>query len=288
LLPLHVGFCLANAVLETKHLTEPVDEITFVVSVEVVIRLLCAVRGRVVDAETGLPIETARVSVLPAGMMSEGLPVEKGGWFTVRAMQPGATDMVVRADASYDLLERDLDLVAGQQLDLGEIRLQKRPSLAGRVIDAAGRPVEAAVRAVLADWPLQGYSAIPQPVRSDAHGSFRLEGMSRLRYVLVAERPGAVGFAPIDVSSSAPSRTEIRLRPATEVTFTWVARRGSFVTKRILSQDGHALWSDAAMSRTSVLLPPGTYTIEIFNRRQPSRQTLVVGTQPQAVEVKVQ
>jgi hypothetical protein len=286
-LPLHVGFCLANFVLETRLLAEAAEEITFVVPLDAIASRMCVVRGRVVDAETGLPIE-AFVSVLPKTLSSSGRPVDADGRFLVESLPPGLLVLEARTEASHDGVKRELELVAGQQLEVGDVRLSRRAGVSGRVLDPKGQPVAAAVRAVVADYLItQQYPALPQPTRSDAQGSFRFDGMSRIRYVLVAEAAGAVGFTPIDVASSAPLPVEIRLRPATEVTLTWAAKSREYVTKRIVSHDGLAVWSDAAPSQVTVRLPPGAYTIEICRGRQPSKQPLVVGTQPQTVEVQV-
>jgi hypothetical protein len=82
----------------------------------------------------------------------------------------GTYALVVGTDA-YAPFERELDLAAGQRLDLGDVRLEKGVRLDGRVVDGAGKPV-AGLR-VGADVRTS------ESTESDVEGRFRFERMPR-------------------------------------------------------------------------------------------------------------
>lgn len=102
-----------------------------------------SVRGRVVDADTGAPIAGIRVLVQgDTGLLWDRSG--KDGRYSVRGLAPRAYRLAVD-DPRFVAWERsDVSVTAGQAASQ-DVPLLRGASLAGRVLDEDGRPIEGAV-----------------------------------------------------------------------------------------------------------------------------------------------
>src|SRR6266487_55171 len=110
------------------------------------------IKGRVVDAQTGVGVARARVRLqapgnrppvltddtgafrlaeAPAGMFY--LSIDRSGYMPTRVPEPGRT---IRASV------KPLVVVDGQTLDAGTVRLYRGGVITGRLTDAQGEPAE--------------------------------------------------------------------------------------------------------------------------------------------------
>ncbi len=162
------------------------------------------VRGRVLDAD-GAPLAGARVVLAPADgfaafswqrerLVREGLETGADGRFTLGGL--GAERMRVLATAEGHSLHRSGTVRAGQEL---EIQLGALHELSGLLVDADGRPVAGGeITLVPQDPGNSGFGMLRmENTRTEADGSFRLEGVEDGEYLLRAvaaagklEQPG--------------------------------------------------------------------------------------------------
>jgi RNA polymerase sigma-70 factor (ECF subfamily) len=118
-------------------------------------------------------------------------------------------------------------LRAGETKQVGDVTLSRGEELAGRVLDAAGRPVAGAeVRVgVIAALGYRGAAFAEAPVHADAQGEFRVPGLGQER-VLVAARSARQGrwhvLGPVDVQGD----LEVRLPATTTLEVSICSRDG--------------------------------------------------------------
>lgn len=106
-------------------------------------------RGRVQSGHDGEPVTAFSLRVLRrmAMLIERPARVEQvetsDGSFELGSLHPGAATLEIRAPG-HGSLRRSVDLQAGAELDLGELRLPAGVSIRGRVLDADQRPVAGA------------------------------------------------------------------------------------------------------------------------------------------------
>ena len=172
-----------------------------------------AVRGRVVDEE-GRGIEGARVFLGasrdddPEDAEDEGETDETGA-FEVRA-RPSVFDLTARAPGFVD--GYGLARAGGEPVTL---TLARGAVVEGRVVRAdTGAPVPGA------EVSPEGACRRRAPVRADAEGRFRMEGVERGSCRLVARAPGLYGRPPASISPEPGEprpAVSIALHPAAEL-----------------------------------------------------------------------
>ena len=157
------------------------------------------ISGRVVAAETGQPLRGATVQL--AGGSSQTppvftdldgrfvLPERRIGRYALHVSKPGYVPSVFgRLADSIDYFE----VLAGQRIDRGTIRLQVATVISGRVQDQIGEPVaDASVTAWRIEYPQPGVRMWRQLKDTSTNdlGEFRLHGLVPGRYHVVASRP---------------------------------------------------------------------------------------------------
>ncbi len=137
--PVFVSAVLGNLVLESRLVDGTGEEIAFTVDLEGLKSNLSTLTLRLVDAETGAPLEG---SVTPR-FRNGGVPgVRTGadGVVRVENLVPGLRWLDISA-RDHQRADRIVRLEPGQMLDLGELRLARERTVKGRVVDEEGRPV---------------------------------------------------------------------------------------------------------------------------------------------------
>jgi hypothetical protein len=150
------------------------------------------VTGVVIDRETEKPLPEARVDAYRRGRSGDGTGsdarTDAQGRFTLE-VNPGEYRIRAAADAYNDAT---LDMTIGEA-GASEVRLglEKGVSIAGRVLDAQGRPAAGSrLSATPAD---PSGSRPPGSVAVLSDGSFRIDGLDRKPYTLLAG--SSSGFA---------------------------------------------------------------------------------------------
>ena len=161
--PLWVSAVLRGAVLESRAVTGPVDELVFRIDPARAEGLLATVRLRVVDGATGEPLADSRVSLTHASTSGGSSPTDGDGRVVLRRQLTGSLLLQVRA-AGYGPHQRWLELSAGDDLDLGEVSLGAPATLRGRLVDPDGQPAEG----MLYIHPLDGAARDDGPMAAES------------------------------------------------------------------------------------------------------------------------
>jgi hypothetical protein len=144
-----------------------------------------AVSGLVVDDATGKPLPDARVSAMRRGRTpgSDALPARTGpdGRFTLEA-EPGEYRLYASAEA-YTNAVAEVTVGEAGAADV-RIGLAQGASIAGRVLDAQGRPAAGARVSVTEAGTGRWRPSQLVAVLSD--GSFRIDGLERQPYTVLA------------------------------------------------------------------------------------------------------
>jgi uncharacterized GH25 family protein len=96
------------------------------------------------------------------------------GKFLVKALDAGTFNLTLQPDDFADVTREGLKLKSGETLDLGTLRVKESKSIAGRIADSTGQPVEGA--AISGLW-LEGEARLSREAHSGADGRYRLGGL---------------------------------------------------------------------------------------------------------------
>ncbi len=165
-------------------------------NVEIVLGNDGGIKGRLVFAEGGNPVEFSLALNIPPG-----IPVtSQDGSFEIPGIAPGSYRLTIRGSNFAETVVPQVSVEEDKVTDLGTIKVRRGRTLTGRVMTEDGSPVPGAT--VLAATRLVGDGShlaldlgkaaeeqmgLHRAV-SDADGFFRIEGLSQERYMLVAEK----------------------------------------------------------------------------------------------------
>lgn len=186
------------------------------------------VRGRVIAADTGLPLR--RVSVLLSSTTEQrGLETDTDadGVFTFDAVPTGRYRLKASKARYVDTAVgaalpgrpgRPFEVGDGQTIEGLAIRLAVAGVITGRVLDDAGEPVAGAPVVALQRKRVRGASRLtPSMSRStDDTGTYRLFGLSPGRYYL-AVQPDEGSRSRLGVVNASPTRLAATYYPSTPV-----------------------------------------------------------------------
>jgi RNA polymerase sigma-70 factor (ECF subfamily) len=145
-------------------------------------------RGRVVDAATGLAIADARIA--DSWTMTRAVRSDAEGRFRLGGVKPDSHAMCHVEAAGYASATRR---IASRLDDELEVRLARGGEVVGRIVDAVGAPVAGVYAAVCASYwespGMQGSDWIPARIAAD--GRFTANGLrADQHYWLMARAPG--------------------------------------------------------------------------------------------------
>lgn len=108
------------------------------VNVRIVLPKPGGVEGKVAFADGTTPAQaTVTLGFAPAVTTTDGT-------FLIEDVPPGKHDLHVRGSDFAELVQRDVEVTAGETHDLGTLTISKGRRVSGRVVDASGAPVEGA------------------------------------------------------------------------------------------------------------------------------------------------
>ncbi|MEM9380990.1 MAG: sigma-70 family RNA polymerase sigma factor [Planctomycetota bacterium] len=145
--PLHVSLVYRNTVLETRVISGGEEDLVF--EIPPLAESGGSVRVRVVDRATGAPITEGVGLRHPSGGVVVRSRVE-GDSVLFEHVPPGAME-VERAMGEYEALQRGVEVLPGQEVDVGTLAIGRAEEFRVRVVDADGKPVDAAPSAVRPD-----------------------------------------------------------------------------------------------------------------------------------------
>lgn len=193
-----------------------------------------SIAGRIVDAESGLPLRRASVRAIlttapqPQGGQAHVTRTDDTGSYRLDKLPSGVYAVAVQR-AGYVPLTPGLaaaserpqrfTLQDGQRIANADFRLQRGGVIAGRVTDEAGEPAEAVtIRALRAQQTGGRETYVPASARivsSDDLGQFRLFGLAPGEYLLVADPQSGQFMGPNAVEQGDRTDTVPTYAPGT-------------------------------------------------------------------------
>lgn len=267
--PVHVSCVLRETVLETLQVQGTGNQnLTFTVVPEHLQRQLASASVVVLDERTRLPIDKVQVTCDDTGIAGSGKDGSSAdeagrfvfeqrfpGWATLRAWAPG-----------YELVQKSVQLLAGEQTDLGTVYLAPEVSVSGRVTDEAGKGIRSIVFARDENW---GSEDAPPELghtlgSSGNDGSLNLERLGHRRYELLVQSTGfALKSVTLDLTDGESAELNIQLERGTRTVLAarYPADRTDQVS--VFDSGGKLCFYERIPGQRSrpAWLAPGTYTL---------------------------
>jgi hypothetical protein len=231
------------------------------------------VTGRALD-DRGAPVAGAIAGVEPpANVLLPFSPREKAdveGRFRIAALAPGEWTLRASSTGYVRSEPRALTLLAGHELDAGDIVLTRGGRITGLVVDADGRPAVAAdvgAERLEPAAPAAGAGAAAADSRrrttirvaTDPKGRFTFEALAAGRYAVTCE-PGAQAEVEVVAGADADVTLQLRRRPRVHGRVTDSA--GPVADAEVFAQVQMALgFLDDSETRSS---PAGAYELEFY------------------------
>ena len=292
-----VSFVASHQVLAKQRIDATTEEVTFVIDPETLQTVRCEVRGRILAAETGLPL---------AGTVSIG-PLEKRaeagaeGTFVIEDAPPGAQEVRIRSPKRATVILTPT-LERGGSHDLGDIFLPRAVSLSGTLRTAAGNPAPALLRCGRLD-PSSGEVRWLRPVGLgiDPDGTFLIGGLEPGLYVRGGPVPDSSpprGSPPplmshpqrVDATGGSVDGIEVELHATTAITLVAEDVTEPWPLATVRDAAGlpvSSVWPGRYGPETALPLPRGSYTLEIERAGVVrERRPLTVGEGPQRIVLR--
>jgi hypothetical protein len=276
------------------------SEVELTIPPEALRATMGAVHFRVVDAQSGAPLDSARAAMLPEhsprGFRSRtphsNLALDKlptvGADVRLEECEPGVHVLDLAA-LDHERVREYVVVQPGGVTELGTYRLMPAATIEGSVHDASGRPgAGVRVEALPFDGDSAARAGTLYDCRSDPAGHFALDLVGRRKYLVRAGAPSFVGSIEVDTSSGSIHDVALTLKHATPVT---VRRASDDVGWTVISifDERHFLIVEKTFvdDRWVVHLAPGEYSFEADGVGSPrvARGRFAVETTP--VEVRV-
>jgi hypothetical protein len=300
-LPVHVSLVQYHVVLDTRRVEPGTDEVVFVVSPETLEANLATIRVRVVASESGEPIAGAWVDLEGASYTGGRVATDQKGEATMERCEPGRYELTVRAEGREEFR---IAFVAepGEVTDLGEIRLGREVTIAGRFVDPDGSGVSVPFEVGVFD-PARNSIEVERYVRhtSDGTGSFRVSGLGRKTYVIRTSNHDAAnaqdpeetswvsGNVFVDARAGSVEGVEIPLEPGTLVALRVSGRPVEGMRFRVTDEGSHVLVAGRFYGPypRPLDLPRGLYRVGLVDSAGTvlEERSLTVGTESVVVDL---
>jgi hypothetical protein len=271
--PVHVALLVRRSLVAQMPVTPGQTEVTFTVTAAALLARAATVRMRVVDAN-GAPVTDARVGLSDAQSGGAGEKVDAEGRATIRHLQPGLLDIDV-GHAKLRAAPRRIEVHPGVDLDLGDIVLQ-----AAVDVQFVFEPIESGVRmqsTCLEPLPGPGWH------RDIARFGGREEGtleakLSPGRHAVFASGKTTCALVEVDTRALPPMPIRVAMRPGARLHVD--NRAGPTVVRAVVTTPSGAIVFENECTGTwqrDVLVPPGTYEVELVRSQGTTKSRLTVG-----------
>lgn len=264
--PAHIALLQRHLVLQQQVVQPGQLEVTFVVDVDAVRALAASATVRVLDAETGAPIEGARVSMTTSNRGGIGTPTGADGRIVLENLSPGLLRCQIAAK-DRETMYTTVRVEPRQRLDLGDVRLGPALPLRGMVVDEAGKPVGGASLA----WAEHKWLGRERPFASnrgattEADGTFQLWGTGRGTITVMASDSG--GRHARGVFDNPPAEPIVLRLAATASCTVTSTRDPTRVFDLVLFDAGKrpvgGMAIDSRVAQRTMSMPPGDYAYEL-------------------------
>lgn len=287
-LPAWVSLVHDEVVIQTRCVEAGQDEVVFVIGPEQLSSQSSAVRVRVLDALTGLPLHRARVRLSGGDDSERDVLADEQGCATVEGRAGGCCELQVRS-RTYAELRLPVEILQAGVTELGTIALQPEVTVAGLVLDLEGRPRTATFALWIVDptdrslcWSSRA------SFQSSEDGSFNIRGLGRHEYVIRTtdddRGPGAdwkgtatvSGNVVLDTRAGSIAGLKVRVRPASRLVQHASDGTGNSVPFRVLDARGMEVAAGLlhGSEPRALELSPGVYRVS-----SPGAQDTVVADQ---------
>jgi hypothetical protein len=301
-LPVCVSLVHFQAVLQTRRVVTSEDEVTFVVSPEDLLADLATLRIRVIDAESGLAIPRARVTLGGGACFDPGVATDPEGIATIERREPGRFDLKVAA-GGYELFRRPVDALPGELTDLGTVALEKEATVEGRVLDLEDHPVAASFSLGIVDpedHSIHWFRG--EEFASSGAGHLEIRGLGRKAYVLRTNNHDLLGDGgwrgvtwvsgnvPLDTRDGSIAGLEIHLQPASRLVLRDVAGgAGDAMRFRVADELGQELVAGLlhGSEPRPLALPVGSYVVWLLDARGEvlSKRAVTLGSETLGIDL---
>ncbi len=292
--PAYASLLLRSLLLQSQRIEVGQKELVFTIEAKDVLGKHGTVKLRVVHGVTGDPIADVAVNVRTSAGGGSHAKTGADGRVSVEHVVPGLGMFEVQRGADREGTFRYVIVPPGGTVDLGDVTLTALEKITGTVVDADGKPANGAS----VQWTELDCRTFPQPLvdyissGTEADGKFQLWGCGRHRYVVFARlQDGRFGSTTVDATAGAPAGVTITLGTPTKVALKahFDMTVGYVVTALAKDRSPAAVATLGTEYRPeSMLLPPGSYTIEIHDlttHRLARSFALQVGSEPLAIDV---
>ncbi len=282
-LPLHVSAIMQDAVLETREVVSPIEELVFTLDRARIEARLGGLRLRAVDALSGAPIAEGSAVLEPAG----GGQLGADGVARIEGQAPGIHELVLRA-RGYEVLRRSVRVPSGRAEDLGDVPLSPAATIRGRIVDARGNPVNASLLCLSALHLRSPLDVEPDHTWVTRGGRFEIQSAAREVLLIVHGQDRALCARAVDASSGQVEDLVIELPDGVPVSFRPRGKEALGKQVTIADAAGRPLWTGTILGPASfsLRLAPGTYQLWIgVAERVDSVEELVIGDEPVAIEL---
>ena len=288
--PFHVTAIIRQTPLARTKVTEPVDEVTLVVTKAQLRASLARVTIRVVDAATGEPLTNGHLALNDRQTGSRGPKPDQDGIVVLDHIVPGLL-VLEPMFQEYEHSRQYVRVEPGSDLDLGTLALHKTVQIQGTVLLHDGTPADASITYRCLDR-----MTFPQPLdvgiasRTDETGSFTIN-VGRGRYLLVfSSKEHSLTSRIVDTSSGSIENFAVKLEAGVPVTINREASRGFPLLWQVINEQSVPLVSGIGMSSYPIKtrLVPGPYTIRVYEDDVLLHsEQFTVGSSPLEITVKL-
>jgi hypothetical protein len=289
--PANVALMLRHMVVAQQLVVPGQTDMTFVVDPAELSALAGSAAVRVVNADTGQPIDGARVSLRRSNGGFGGGQTDKDGRAVIENLVPGLLRCEISAKECEGMYTT-VQIHVGQRLELGEVRLGPRVKFTGTVVDEAGKPV-GGVNITWAELKWLG-TAMPfatnRRSRSEVDGAFQLWSVGR-GTIAVTARDGS-GRITHGVFENPPSEAVVlQLAESMTCKVTWPkdpTRRFTVMLFDKQHRPLHAACFGSRDGRGEMTMARGSYAFEVRDGSGRSLQsgTLTFGDVPSTLVIE--
>jgi hypothetical protein len=296
--PIHVSLVLQSAVLATQRVEPGAEEVAFVLAPDALLAARSTLLCRVVEAGTGAPFEGAEVRLadMSGSARYPRLLTDAQGEAVLADNEPGRYELSVSAEGRAAVV-REVALLPGQTLELDPLELVPETWITGRLVDAAGAPVEGIIE--VARLEADGRPSMVREFAKTEQGAFRIGNLLPGRYVVrSAAREGrphypqpthATANREVSTLNGPVEELELALLPLGRLVLLyeradWEALRYSVLDAQGLERAGGRLWQT---SQESAALPHGDYRLIVTGAGGQTllERAITVGEEPVAIEL---
>lgn len=287
--PAHVALLQRHLVIAQQVVTPGQTEVKFVVDPTAIVALAGSATVRVLDADTGAPIEGAKVSLATSNRAGGGKATDTDGRAVLEGLSPGLLRCQITAKG-HELMYTTVQVEAGQRLDLGEVRLGPVVKFTGKVLDGSGNPVGGAS----ISWAELKWLGDVRPfatnrgARTEADGTFSLWGTGRGQIAVAAQTQQGQAHGVFENPSAEPA--VLRLAEPSTCRVIWP--RDPTKTFTVLLYDAQrrplaAFVFDHRFAGRELSMPAGDYAFEVRDERRQliKSGTLSFGAQANTLEI---